>query len=106
MKPEWEELADEVQRIAIPGGWLYRTRSWVELPSGSDEPNRGYWHTSGPVFVPDATVAPGVRALDKVSETVESIRALTMNDENATYADRLVAAALTDIVTILRTVRP
>lgn len=50
--PAWEPYADEAERLPVEGGWLYRTSSWVELPSGSDEPNRGYWHKSDPVFVP------------------------------------------------------
>jgi hypothetical protein len=50
--PKWEGYAGDVQRIAVDGGWLYRTCSYVELPSGSAEPNRGYWHWSHPVFVP------------------------------------------------------
>lgn len=54
MKPEWEQFADDVQRIAVPGGHLYRTCSWVELSSGPGEPNRGYYHWSDPVFVPEA----------------------------------------------------
>lgn len=56
MTPQWEEFAPCVDRIAIPGGWLYRTSSWVELPSSPGEPNRGYNHWSDPVFVPDPEV--------------------------------------------------
>lgn len=55
MGPEWEAFAEHVERIAVPGGHLYRTCSWIELPSGSDEPNRGYWHWSDPEFVPAVT---------------------------------------------------
>lgn len=51
MTPKWEPYADDVQRIAVDGGWLYRTGSWVELPSDAGEPNRGYYHWSAPVFV-------------------------------------------------------
>lgn len=55
--PAWEPYADGVERIPVEGGWLYRTSSWVELPSGPDEPNQGYMHWSDPVFVP----SPGGR---------------------------------------------
>jgi hypothetical protein len=54
VKPEWENYADGVERISVEGGWLYRTCSWVELPSLPSEPNKGYVHWSDPVFVPAA----------------------------------------------------
>lgn len=55
MTPEWEDYADNVRRIAVPGGWLFRTCAWVELPTGPDEPNNGFWNWSDPVFVPIAS---------------------------------------------------
>jgi hypothetical protein len=53
MSATWEAYSDDVQRIHVNGGWLYRTGSYVELPSGNGEPNRGYYHWSSPVFVPE-----------------------------------------------------
>lgn len=50
-QPAWESYAPHTERLAVPGGHLYRTCSWVEHPTGSDEPNRGYWQWSDPVFV-------------------------------------------------------
>lgn len=50
-KQEWEPVGINVERFAVPGGWLYRTCSWVEHWSGPGEPRDGYWHWSGPVFV-------------------------------------------------------
>lgn len=52
MKPEWEDYAEDVQRIGVEGGWLYRTSTWVEHASAPSEPNRGYSRWSSPVFVP------------------------------------------------------
>lgn len=66
MESKWEQFADEVRRIAVPGGHLYRTAAWVELPSGSDEPNRGYWHWSDPAFVP---AQPDVAKLEAAAAT-------------------------------------
>lgn len=54
MKPEWEAYAENVERVAVDGGWLYRTCSWVELPTAPEDPRDGYWHWSNPVFVPQA----------------------------------------------------
>lgn len=50
-RPEWESYADGVERIAVPGGWLFRTCSWVELATGPNEERDGYHHWSDPVFV-------------------------------------------------------
>lgn len=61
MEPKWENFADEVQRIAIPGGHLYRTASWVEMPTDPETARDGYWHWSGPVFVPDPPAKKGSR---------------------------------------------
>lgn len=52
-EPMWERYADAVERIAVPGGWLFRTCSWVELPVGPNEERDGYHHWSNPVFVPE-----------------------------------------------------
>jgi len=48
----WEPYADGVECIKVPGGWLFRTSSWVELPTLDGCPRDGYWHWSDPVFVP------------------------------------------------------
>lgn len=52
-KPTWERIADDVERFAVSGGWLYRTCSWVELPHAAGEPRDGYYLWSDPVFAPE-----------------------------------------------------
>lgn len=103
---EWETVEtrpdqDGVRRFRVPGGWLYQTRGRIDwfFPDSDRDHHCLGWNT--PKFVPD-TLALDPVALDKVSATVESIRAMTMADESATYVDRQVVAALTDIVTLLR----
>lgn len=29
-RPEWESVAKELQRIRVPGGWLYRTYLYAD----------------------------------------------------------------------------
>lgn len=53
MEPKWENFAEQAERLAVPGGHLYRTCSWVEHPTGPDQSRDGYWHWSAPVFVPE-----------------------------------------------------
>ncbi len=104
MTAEWEEVPGErdmrVRRIVVPGGWLYQTQGRIDWYFIDAERNHHCIGWNTPTFVPDA--APNTAALDKVAATVASIRAMTMSDEGATYADRQVVAALADIVTLLR----
>lgn len=32
-KLKWEEMADKLERIAVPGGWLVKTYDWIGLKS-------------------------------------------------------------------------
>jgi hypothetical protein len=57
MTAKWELIstsADDVRRLAVPGGWLYQVYGWNEQRSNSTEVadyTMSGWHP--PVFVPD-----------------------------------------------------
>lgn len=97
MEPRWEQFADDVHRIAVSGGHLYRTGAWVELPSGSAEPNRGYYHWSDPVFVSSAVVSTA-----QLDATIEELTRLQRSYVDAPLADRQLAKAVLDIAVMMR----
>lgn len=60
-KPEWEEINFTTARLAVPGGWLYRTRSYKALTRYENFPNEYAVTSESTTFVPDplpVTIVP------------------------------------------------
>lgn len=60
-KAEWEEINFTTARLAVPGGWLYRTRSYKALTRYENFPNEYAVTSESTTFVPDplpVTIAP------------------------------------------------